>query len=284
MFESFRRDRLFCDLGNVSIYYETLGDGEPVLMIHGFWPDHRLMKGCMEPVFARRLGWKRVYFDLPGMGRTRGEPWIDCSDKVLEVVLAFVDRLLPDQHFLVVGESYGGYLARAVVLKKREFVDGLLLICPLIIPNQQKRSLPSRMIIVEDRRLMSEMDKSDANEFASMAVVQNRKNWERFRDEILVGLKVADAAYLQQLGSTGYPLSFDVDSSREPYEKPVLIVAGRQDNSVGYRDAWSIIESYSRATLAVLDSAGHNLQIEQAQVFNALVLEWLDRVEREKGH
>ena len=272
---------MFCDLGNVSIYYETCGDGIPVLMIHGFCPDHRLMKGCMEPIFASRPGWKRIYFDLPGMGRTRGEPWIDCSDKVLEVVLAFVDRILPNQSFLVVGESYGGYLARALVLKKRESVDGLLLICPLIV---EKRSVPAKKIIIEDRRLMSEMDASDVNEFASMAVIQTRRNWERFRDEILVGLKVADMAYLEQLRSKGYQFSFDVDSLSERYDKPVLIVAGRQDSSVGYRDAWSIIENYPRATLAVLDSAGHNLQIEQAQVFTALVLEWLDRVQREKGH
>jgi pimeloyl-ACP methyl ester carboxylesterase len=274
---------LFCDLGNVSLHYETHGEGIPVLMIHGFYPDHRLMKGCMEPIFAGRPGWKRIYFDLPGMGRTRGEPWIDCSDKVLEVVLAFVDHILPDQNFLVVGESYGGYLARGLVLKKREFIDGLLLICPLIVPDQEKRSLPERRIIVEDRKLLSEIDESDANEFASMAVIQTRGNWERFRDEILVGLKVADTAYLEQLRNKGYQFSFDVDPLPAHYDKPVLIVAGRQDTSVGYKGAWNIIESYPRATLAVLDSAGHNLQIEQAQLFTALALEWLDRVQREKG-
>ncbi len=275
---------MFCDLGNASIYYETCGDGIPVLMIHGFYPDHRIMKGCMEPIFASRPGWKRIYFDLPGMGRTRGEPWIDCSDKVLEVVLAFIDHILPNQSFLVAGESYGGYLARALVLKKRESVDGLLLICPLVVPDGEKRSLPERRIIVEDQTLMSEMDESDDDEFASTAVIQTRGNWDRFRDEILVALKVADTTYLERLRSQGYPFSFDVDSPREQYDKPVLIVAGRQDTSVGYRDAWSIIENYPRATLAVLDSAGHNLQIEQAQVFTALVSEWLDRVQREKGH
>jgi pimeloyl-ACP methyl ester carboxylesterase len=275
---------MFCDLGNVSVYYETYGHGAPVLMIHGFYPDHRLMKGCMEPIFASRPGWKRIYFDLPGMGNTRGQTWIDSSDKVLEVVLAFVDRILPHQDFLVVGESYGGYLARGLVFKKGELVDGLLLICPLIVPNQDERSLPARKIIVEDPRLISELDQPDADEFESMAVVQNRANWERFRDEILVGLKVVDTAYLEQLRSKGYGFSFDPDSLPEPYDKPVLIVTGRQDTSVGYRDAWRIVENYPRATFAVLDSAGHNLQIEQAQLFNALVSEWLDRVQLEKEH
>jgi len=270
---------VFCNLGNVSVYYETYGEGVPVLMIHGFGPDHRLMKGCMEPIFAGRRGWKRIYFDLPGMGRTHGESWIDSSDKVLEVILAFVDRILPNQTFLVVGESYGGYLARGLLFKRQESVDGILLICPLIFANLENRSLPERSVIVEDQRLMSEIDPSDANEFASMAVIQTRENWERFRDEILVGLRVADTAYLEQLRNKDYGFSFDVDS--EPYDKPTLIVAGRQDTAVGYRDAWSIIEKYPRATLAVLDRAGHNLQIEQAHVFNALVSEWLDGLQTE---
>ncbi len=40
--------------------------------------------------------------------------------------------------------------------------------------------------------------------------------------------------------------------------------------------------NYPRATFAVLDTAGHNLQIEQPQVFNALASEWLDRLQLEK--
>jgi pimeloyl-ACP methyl ester carboxylesterase len=52
---------------------------------------------------------------------------------------------------------------------------------------------------------------------------------------------------------------------------------------VGYRDAWEILENYPRSTFAVLDRAGHNLQIEQETLFNALVNGWLDRVEENIG-
>ncbi|CAM02087.1 hypothetical protein SACE_2808 [Saccharopolyspora erythraea NRRL 2338] len=38
---------------------------------------------------------------------------------------------------------------------------------------------------------------------------------------------------------------------------------------------------YPRASFAVLDVAGHNLPIEQPELFGALVLEWLDRVTAE---
>ena len=41
------------------------------------------------------------------------------------------------------------------------------------------------------------------------------------------------------------------------FEEPTLIVAARQDMVVGYRDAWTILESYPRATFAVVDRADH---------------------------
>jgi len=273
---------MFCDLGNTRVYYEIHGDVVPVIMIHGFYPDHRLMKGCMEPIFSDRPGWKRIYFDLPGMGKTRSDPWVDSSDKMLEIVSEFIERVIPEQNFLVVGESYGGYLARGIVVKKRKMIDGLMLICPVVVPKPEERALPAPKIIVENKELLSRLATEDALEYGSMAVVQNSMTWERFRDEILVGVRAADSVYLQRLQKDGYPFSFPVDSLAEPYGKPVLILAGRQDTSVGYADNWAILSNFPRATFTVLDTAGHNLQIEQASLFNALTSEWLDRVELER--
>lgn len=54
-------------------------------------------------------------------------------------------------------------------------------------------------------------------------------------------------------------------------------MVGKQDNCVGYKDAWNILENFPRATFAVLDRAGHNLQIEHEEVFNALINDWLIR-------
>lgn len=73
--------------------------------------------------------------------------------------------------------------------------------------------------------------------------------------------------------------TFDVDAVQEEFTKPVLFLLGRQDASVGYQDAWNILNHYPRASFAVLDRAGHNLQLEQVKQFNCLTNEWLDRVE-----
>lgn len=36
----------------MSVYYESIGSGLPIIMIHGNGPDHRSLKGCMEPCFT----------------------------------------------------------------------------------------------------------------------------------------------------------------------------------------------------------------------------------------
>lgn len=54
-----------CVVKGVPVYYEVCGAGKPLIMLHGFSVDNRLMTGCMEPVFEQKAGWQRIYLDLP---------------------------------------------------------------------------------------------------------------------------------------------------------------------------------------------------------------------------
>ncbi|MFX1242933.1 MAG: alpha/beta fold hydrolase [Promethearchaeota archaeon] len=269
-----------CNLRDLTIYYEEYGLGYPILMIHGFTPDHRLMKGCMEPLFKEKNSYKRIYFDLPGMGNTSGPKWLKNSDQMLNVILEFIDKIIPNKRFIIASESYGCYLARGLIHKRSEFIDGVLFICPLIVPQPNKRTLPKEFSVLKrDNNLISSLSPSEVEELENSLIVQSLKNWERYKDEVQSGLKIADQVFLNNLFEKGYPFSFNIDEILGRFDKPTLFLLGRQDIAVGYRDAWSIIENYPRATFAILDQAGHNLQIEQEQLFNSLVLNWLDRVE-----
>ncbi len=63
------------------------------------------------------------------------------------------------------------------------------------------------------------------------------------------------------------------------FDRPTLVVAGRQDATVGYADAVEVLGCYPHATLAVLDQADHRLPVPgQAPLFETLVRDWLSRV------
>ncbi len=264
---------------DIPIYYEIHGSGRPIVMLHGWSPDHRLMKGCMEPIFqSTETPWQRIYFDLPGMGKTPGKPWITGSDQMLEVVLKFIDGVIPNQHFIVAGESYGGYLARGVIKERTALVDGLLLICPVASQETLKDHLPALRVLEKDEAFLETLSAEERQYFEGINVVQNQRVWERFSTEILPGLKIADYAFLEHSLGQHVPYAVAVDQVEKPYQQPTLLVMGRQDSVVGYRDQWQILENYPRASFVILDKAGHNLQIEQDLLFNALVKEWLERI------
>lgn len=268
-----------CHLEKITVHYEVRGEGRPIIMLHGGAPDRRSMIGCMEPTLRKRKGWQRIYLDMPGVGKTSAAKWISNSDQMLGIVLDFINAVIPNQHFALAGDSYGAYLARGVIYHMAERVDGLLLICPVIVAAHKKRALPKHVTLVKKGSLPSHSYLEETKMFESFAVVQTPRIWKRTLKEILSGIKIADIEFLNRLQTHGYPFTFDVDALSSVFEKPTLIVAGRQDSMVGYRDAWTILENYPRGTFAVLDRAGHNLQIEQEHLFDALVEEWLNRVE-----
>lgn len=272
-----------CTVRGMPVFYESYGTGTPIVLLHGFSTDHRMMTACMEPLFVQRQGWRRIYLDLPGMGRTPGSVSINTTDDMLAVVEDCIDALIPEQPFLLVGESYGGYLCQGMLHHRSQQVAGMALICAGVIIERSQRDLPPQTVIVSDPELLAQLDPADAEEFASFAVVQNDDTWKRFRDEVLSGAKVADEAFLQKI-KRQYSGSFDVRHLPQPFSRPVVIFTGRQDHIAGYRDAWRTLENYPRGTFAVLDRAGHNLQIEQPQLFGALLGEWLDRVQEDWSH
>lgn len=267
-----------CELKNIEIYYEIYGSGTPLLMIHGFTQDLRVVKGCMEPIFNGRSNFKRIYFDLPGMGKTEGKEWIESSDQILEIVIEFIEKILPNEKFIVVGQSYGAYIARGLIHKFFHDIMGICFICPLIIPNPYERDLPEFKPIKLNPSLLEKLDPEDRKEFKNMAIIQDEYVWERFRDDVLPGLNNANKSFLDKIFTKGYAFSFEVDKLTNKFKKPTLFLQGRQDPSAGYRDGWKILENYSHASYIVLDKAGHLLQIEQKELFDSLINEWLDRI------
>jgi pimeloyl-ACP methyl ester carboxylesterase len=45
-----------CELEKITIHYKTFGEGKPIIMLHGWLIDHRVMVSTMEPIFKDRDG------------------------------------------------------------------------------------------------------------------------------------------------------------------------------------------------------------------------------------
>ncbi len=268
-----------CALDNLTVHYEIFGSGRPLLMLHAGYHDHHHIQNDMEPLFKQREGWQRIYPDLPGHGKTPAPEGIIDQDQVLDVLLKFIDTVIPGQRFVVGGVSRGGYLARGIVYSRPEFVDGLLLVVPAAGAVPQSY-VPEHVALVKDISAISDLNPKETKLVEEKVVVQTRKVIDRLKKDSFPAFELTDKRFQVRIMSQ-YDFSFDVDQLPEPFIKPALILLGRQDCDVGYRDGWELLEYFPRATLAVLDKAGHFLSLEQEKLFGVLVDEWLDRVEAE---
>ena len=111
------------------LYYKVIGQGKPVLAIHGLGCSSELMEGCLEPIFEKHADYKRIYLDLPGMGRSDANPAFASADAILEMLLNFIETVIGGHSFLLAGESYAGILLEEFWLRKGR----RLMVCCLFV-------------------------------------------------------------------------------------------------------------------------------------------------------
>lgn len=243
------------------------GSGTPVVLLHGFGVDHRILLP-LDPVFE---GWTRLYVDLPGSGGTPiGD--VASAEDVARVVTDEIRSRVGDRPFALVGSSFGAMIARRIAHDLRPQVLGLATLAGVFVAEHDRRAVPPRTVLVADPTV------DGGEDYAEQAVVQSPANLRVFVEHVLPGLRSADEVGLARIAER---YGFDQepeDAAPEPFTQPCLVVTGRQDDVVGYADAWARVEHYPRATFSTLDTAGHNVHLDRPGLVAALLTDWLERV------
>lgn len=249
----------FSDVRGQRLHWVEVGQGRPILFIHGWQLDHTLAFADFEPAFQSDPNWRRIYVDLPGAGRSPiGQ--VKSQDDILNVMLQFIDDVIGRSSLSLVGTSAGGYLARGIAMRKRPSVDGLLLQVPMSVPDHAKRRLPPP----EDKIASATSDRARA-----------RKARLLFNPAVTRANPMLEEI---EADPRRYGFILDLDGPESRLEAPVLIMAGRQDTTVGYEDVLPLLKHYPRGTLAVVAGADHSWPLDDRSLFDSLVHDWLRRV------
>jgi pimeloyl-ACP methyl ester carboxylesterase len=251
-------------VGEVVFHYAEHGAGRPVLILHGAGVDHREAEACFEPALDGVAGLRRIYPDLPGMGRTPAPEALRSGDDVLEALLDFTDEVTAGAPLLLIGHSAGAYYAQAMAARRPAQVAGLALVCPL---------LPGVHDVPEHRGVAGSGEIGD-DVFRSYFVIQTPEMLERYERYVAPAAALVDEAALQRIGER-WELTPDCAPA---YAGPAVVVAGRLDSTVGWAAAIELADHFPHASLAVLDEAGHALPHEQPELLRALLAGWLARL------
>lgn len=252
------------------------GSGRPLVLVHGFSVDHRLLC-ALEPVLET-TGWRRIYIDLPwtegGLNRD-----LSTSQAVADALVETLRDHLGEEPFAILGNSFGGMLARHVAHVMGEQVLGLATLAAVFVADSSQRRLPERRVLHDDPAVLEAAGEA-REDFEEMTVIRTRAMLDSFLRHSFPGIRTADQRVMAAI-SDSYALEAVPEQAHDgPFDRPALHVFGRQDHVAGFEDGLAWQEHYVRGTFAVLDGAGHSVHLEQPALVGALLTEWLERMDR----
>jgi pimeloyl-ACP methyl ester carboxylesterase len=229
------------------------------------------MAEVFEPVFAPASGWMRLYVDLPGTGESPpGEPR---SDAVLDAVGHTIDSTLGDQRFVILGWSYGGYLAAGLARRRPRHVAGLMMVCTGFKIRPQDRNLAGVLQSAPDPGWLSEAAPHLHDHFTHAIGCQTADVARRVTAALALN-SPADDDYLATLQADGFALSDE--NAPSSFDGPVSFLAGRRDRVAGYVGLFEALDHFHHASYVAAGQAGHYLPLEEPRLFKETVLSWLD--------
>jgi pimeloyl-ACP methyl ester carboxylesterase len=131
-------DSLFVTVDGVKTRYVVKGEGESIILIHGFASSLYTWRQCLDPLSEH---FRVIALDLKGFGYSDKPPSEYSIGEYVEFLSQFMDSIGIDKATLC-GNSMGGLIAWRTALKYPERVDRLILVDAGGYPSE-RTGLPS---------------------------------------------------------------------------------------------------------------------------------------------
>jgi 3-oxoadipate enol-lactonase len=265
-------------VGEVNLFYVEAGQGECLLLIMGLGGDH-LAWAFQLAAFATRC--RVIAFDNRGAGQSDAPDVAYTTRLMAEDTLGLMDAL-GIARADVLGVSMGGMIAQELALAAPHRVRSLHLGCTLARPDPFLRA-----VVAAWREVRGRLDRATA--LRAMAPWLFARTTYHERADFVERLLATALTHPFPQSLTGFlrqveaVLGHDTRDRLAEIRCPTLVSVGSEDVLVGPGLARELAAAIPGAALEVVPEAGHVYFWERPEVFNALHLEFLDRVERRRA-
>lgn len=261
--------------GSAQIYYETHGEGRPVVFLHAGIADTRMWRSQLDELAD---AYQVVAFDQRGFGKTQ---WIPETYADRRDALAVMDHLEIDSA-VIVGCSLGGGVALHIALGWPDRIDGLVLIGAAARGWEPVDGWP-------ESALWDQVEEaSEAGDFervleldAQIWVVGHGRTIEDVDRGVIDLVMEMDRLPIQtedERGEYAEPFEPPTNERLDDIEVPTLIVVGAHDQPDMIESAEYLADRISDRSHVVIDNAAHLPSLEQPEAFNAALREFLDKI------
>jgi pimeloyl-ACP methyl ester carboxylesterase len=242
----------YVDVDDVRTWYDEFGAGEPLVLLHGGLCTNATW-GAQAPIFAERF--RVLAPERRGHGHTADvEGPLHYGDMATDTI-GFLDRVVGGASHLV-GWSDGGIVGLLVAIRRPDLVRKLV----VVGTNFDQAGLAPGV-----EEMFSEMDAA-GDELAMF-----RDAYEACSPDGPDHWPVFFAKFVSMVASEPHIALGELDR----ISAPTLVVVG-DDDMVSLEHTVDLFRAIPRAELAVVPGTSHAVLLEKPEVFNRLVLDFLE--------
>lgn len=253
-------------------------DGLTLLMIHGF----PFSSAMWEPQVEDLSSVVRVVApDLRGHGRSEAVPGPYTMEMLADDCVGLLDYLAIFGPVVVCGLSMGGYVALELFRQIPERIAGLILVSTRAAADTAvAKANRDKMISLVEEEGVSPIAEAMLPKLLSSHTLAEDEEVVEFVQEMMeatsaAGVMGALAAMRDRPDSTPTLAGIDV---------PALIIHGADDQLIPLAEAKAMRSQIPHARFVVVPEAGHIPNLEQMDVFNDAVTDFLLELEGGDGH
>lgn len=256
--------------GGGTMYYEDLGEGAPILLLHGHTLDRRMWA---DQVAALKDCYRVIVPDLRGYGLS-SDPKEGMQFTHMDDVVALMDSLgLPRAH--VVGLSMGGFIAGDMIAMCPE----RLLTCVMVSGETCSYPGPSTPRSAKDKakwKASGDAVRRDVNAYKRRRINTLKSVCAVWNDHVRTACteEVMDWGCWQAMNVPGriyYGSEARARLKATRPEVPALIIYGDKERTADS----SLLAYLPNGRQVVFKHCGHMVNLEYPELFNETLLNWL---------
>jgi 4,5:9,10-diseco-3-hydroxy-5,9,17-trioxoandrosta-1(10),2-diene-4-oate hydrolase len=264
----------FADAGGIDIHYGERGSGHPVLLLHGTGPGSDAWGNYRHNIGPLSESFRTIAVDLPRFGKSaKVQVTGPRLDYLSGVIRDFMDSVGIDTAH-VVGNSMGGQIAMKLAIDRPNRIDKLVLIAPAVAGHSVFTPMPTEGVgqiakyYKDDGPSLDKMERLLKSLAYDPAIVTDEMVQERYRastDPEVLAVNKGPHWDRQSL-----------EGELEQCMVPTLIVWGQDDRASALDHGLLLLRKLPDARLHVFARCGHWAQVEHADEFNRLALDFFD--------
>lgn len=257
-------------LGSTRISYVELGEGPPVMFVHGLGGSWR---NWLENIPRFAENHRVIALDLPGFGLSPAPPEPVTMAGYGNLLVRFADTLGLPPDTPLIGHSMGGFIATEAVIEAPERFRSLVLVSAAGVTFASMREsrksvigmLIRVMLPIANRRMERTLGRKRLRTASYAGVIAHP---DLIRREMLWELG-SYAVNSPSLVEAAYALAgYDTRERLAEIRIPTLIVWGEQDRLVPAGAAYEYERRIPGSRLTMIHDCGHMVQLERPDRFN----------------